>query len=668
MSGPISAAPKSTFARNNDFFFYKRFRDVTEFTEASSLGAALTLCGTATMFILFILELVAYLTVSAHQELVLAPHSSEPVRGVCSGGTVHAASWQPPDCACQISITFNVTFPSLSCDLLTLDARDAVGTNLLNVTKNVHKYNVDGATGRALLRIADHAYGTVAYGDEEADFHSDDHAEPPPAVGAVSLSDDTFESFVKSSELAMVAFGASWCPWSRRLAPVWEEVASVVASVPGVRLGKADCASPSAIVTCMKNHVAAYPTVRAGWGWGHAAVDAPFARPPPRPSPHPQIILFKGGDVHSHVHYHGDRTAQALLDYLVAAQADDSLVTNPTADPAAQEHAEAMARQLGILPKDHADHVHGAGGHAVGEGAAAAGPAPVVHDPADPGRAWKLIEAVHRAGLTAPGDAARAAAAAAAAAASGSNGSANGSAPAAGGSEYEAFMAAKAAEAAAAAPPTPAPRPVVGCMIAGALDVKRVPGVLAISFGGQGMSVPAGSAATLNSTHVVHELFFGKRVSAYQLSRLPAGTEGELHRMRGHAFVAPADSDPHAFNPETGAIGAPPTLHEHFLSVVGSSFGFGTGYVVDTFRYTANSHSYPTPPHGSVDHTLPLVQWRYELSPIAMVITEARRPFYHFATQVCAIVGGVFTVIGLVDSLLHGVLAGVLKTRIGKQA
>lgn len=80
MSGPISAAPRSSFARNNDFFFYKRFRDVAEFTEASSLGAALTLCGTATMFILFVLELVAYLTVTAHQELVLAPHSSEPVR------------------------------------------------------------------------------------------------------------------------------------------------------------------------------------------------------------------------------------------------------------------------------------------------------------------------------------------------------------------------------------------------------------------------------------------------------------------------------------------------------------------------------------------------------------------------------------------------------------
>lgn len=79
MSNPVSA-PKASFARNNDFFVYKRIRDVAEFTEASSLGAVLTLCGGAIMFLLFILELVAYLTVTARQELVLAPHSAEPVR------------------------------------------------------------------------------------------------------------------------------------------------------------------------------------------------------------------------------------------------------------------------------------------------------------------------------------------------------------------------------------------------------------------------------------------------------------------------------------------------------------------------------------------------------------------------------------------------------------
>ena len=39
MSGAV-VAPKASFARNNDFFVYKRIRDVAEFTEASSVGTS----------------------------------------------------------------------------------------------------------------------------------------------------------------------------------------------------------------------------------------------------------------------------------------------------------------------------------------------------------------------------------------------------------------------------------------------------------------------------------------------------------------------------------------------------------------------------------------------------------------------------------------------------
>lgn len=607
MSGAIRPpAASSSFARSNDFFFYKRLKDVAEFTEASSLGASLTLCGMVTIAFLFLMELVAFVTVTARQELVLAPHSTDP-----------------------IMVTFNITFPGLRCELLSFNTHDVVGSNHVNISKNVHKYTVDSATGRALMRVADHPFGSQVYGDDEGDFHSEGADEPPPPAGAVPLSDATFDEFIKSTDIAMVAFGAAWCPWSRRLAPVWEEVAGIIEGVLGVKLVKADCSTPSAMVTCMRNHIAAYPT----------------------------IILFKGGDVHSHVHYHGDRTAQALLDYLVAAQADDTLVTNPNVDPAAQDHAEAMARKLGLLPEGHQDHDHGAHGIIVlppGQAApvdgAAPSPATAPHDPADPGRAWRLIEAVHKAGLVAPGDAARKAAAQAA-----GNGTGGDCAP-------------PNATAPSPVPLPPAVRPsAVGCMLAGAVEVKRVPGTLSVTFGGQGMSVAGGAATSLNTTHVMHELYFGKRVTTYQLSRLPLGTEEELHRMRGQRFISPADPRP-GHDENTGAIGSPPTLHEHYLSVVGSAFRFGTGYSVETFRYTANSHQYAASPDGRVDDALPLVKWRYELSPIAMVITEARRPLYHFVTQVCAIIGGVFTVIGLIDSLLHASLARLAKARLGKQS
>ena len=43
----------------------------------------------------------------------------------------------------------------------------------------------------------------------------------------------------------------------------------------------------------------------------------------------------------------------------------------------------------------------------------------------------------------------------------------------------------------------------------------------------------------------------------------------------------------------------------------------------------------------------------YDLSPIMVKYTETSKSFAHFLTGVCAIIGGVFTVAGIVDSLLY---------------
>ena len=36
------------------------------------------------------------------------------------------------------------------------------------------------------------------------------------------------------------------------------------------------------------------------------------------------------------------------------------------------------------------------------------------------------------------------------------------------------------------------------------------------------------------------------------------------------------------------------------------------------------------------------------------MVSEKRRAWYHFVTTLCAIVGGVFVVAGMVDGLVHG--------------
>jgi len=49
---------------------------------------------------------------------------------------------------------------------------------------------------------------------------------------------------------------------------------------------------------------------------------------------------------------------------------------------------------------------------------------------------------------------------------------------------------------------------------------------------------------------------------------------------------------------------------------------------------------------------LPGLYFHYEVSPIQASIEEKKRSFMHFITKVCAIVGGAFTLMSLVDLLL----------------
>lgn len=204
-------------------------------------------------------------------------------------------------------------------------------------------------------------------------------------------------------------------------------------------------------------------------------------------------------------------------------------------------------------------------------------------------------------------------------------------------------------------------------MIAGSIDVKRVPGALLFMPAVGGMSL---NAAMLNMSHVVHELFWGQRVTKYQLTRLPPSAEHELHALRGALFVSQYSN----------------VSHEHYLSVVGSSINFLTGHVVETYGYTANSNTFqdaratatgavqggdaglPALMPEESNLGLPSAKLSYVVSPMTILRTEERKPFYHFATALCAIIGGVFTVVNLLDSVLHASIHSIkVKTGLGKQ-
>ena len=80
----------------------------------------------------------------------------------------------------------------------------------------------------------------------------------------------------------------------------------------------------------------------------------------------------------------------------------------------------------------------------------------------------------------------------------------------------------------------------------------------------------------------------------------------------------------------------------------------------DAYEYTMHSHTYVT-------DGIPAAKFSHDMSPIQIVVREEPRRWYHFLTMTCAIIGGVFTVAGILDALLHSTLRLARTLDLGKQ-
>lgn len=110
-----------------------------------------------------------------------------------------------------------------------------------------------------------------------------------------------------------------------------------------------------------------------------------------------------------------------------------------------------------------------------------------------------------------------------------------------------------------------------------------------------------------------------------------------------------------------------PTSPKHTFQVVLTSLeprgrrAADAGY--DAYEYVVHSHAYVA--EGGVH---PAAKFSHDMSAIQIVVTEQPKQFYRFVTSTCAVIGGVFTVAGIVDGLVHSGRQ-VLKKKVdlGKQ-
>ena len=54
-----------------------------------------------------------------------------------------------------------------------------------------------------------------------------------------------------------------------------------------------------------------------------------------------------------------------------------------------------------------------------------------------------------------------------------------------------------------------------------------------------------------------------------------------------------------------------------------------------------------------IDEEVPEARFSYDLSPMAVLIKKKGKKWYEFVTSMCALIGGTFTVVGLLSSFLN---------------
>jgi len=192
-----------------------------------------------------------------------------------------------------------------------------------------------------------------------------------------------------------------------------------------------------------------------------------------------------------------------------------------------------------------------------------------------------------------------------------------------------------------------------GCEFKGFLDVNKVQG---------NFHIAPGKSFQQGEQHV------------HDLSPFPDGKFNFSHEVRHLSFGEgyPGKVDPLDGTKRTLKLPAETGVYQYFFRIVPTTYTYLNPFKKDisTNQYSVVDHFKPVDAAsiqgGSSD--LPGVFFFYDLSPIKVDIAECRTSVWKFLAEVCASVGGVFAVSGIVDKVVYkGSLAIKKKIQLGVQ-
>lgn len=194
-----------------------------------------------------------------------------------------------------------------------------------------------------------------------------------------------------------------------------------------------------------------------------------------------------------------------------------------------------------------------------------------------------------------------------------------------------------------------------GCRISGDITINKVAGNIHISPGHSYQKngahihdlMPFAGQKPFDMSHTIHRLAFGQEYP------------GMKNPLDGHKTKQKALTYTHMeANIPAGGI------YQYYVKVVPTSYVTIGNSTIKSNQYSVTeTFKEPVPGSGA----LPGVFFFYDLSPVQVTYQEERRTFISFLTSACAIVGGLFTVAGIVEgTLFAGSRAIKRKVGVGK--
>jgi len=177
-----------------------------------------------------------------------------------------------------------------------------------------------------------------------------------------------------------------------------------------------------------------------------------------------------------------------------------------------------------------------------------------------------------------------------------------------------------------------------GCQVYGHLLVNKVAGNFHFAPGKSFQShhnhvhdLQPFKVGVFNVTHYIHRISFGKDFPG---------------------IVNPLDGVDKVIDNGSG-------MFKYFVKIVPTIYETLDGETINTNQFSVTEHFKPM--RDVKEGGLPGVFIMYDLSPIMVKFTESKKSFAHFLTGVCAIIGGVFTVAGIIDSLIYNSMRSLKK-------